>query len=102
MTPRNFIDDHEPDIVPVMGVLRAGIAEANKESHDAASRARLLLLVAAGRRLGAGRRLRASRRSGTRRRRGGSARRRSPWGGCGSGTAGSGSRGGLELFGVTR
>src|SRR5713226_3440352 len=47
MTPRNFIDDHEPDIVPVMRVLHAGIAEANKESHDAASRARLLLLVAA-------------------------------------------------------
>src|ERR1700733_6011070 len=37
MTPRNFIGDHEPDIVPVMRVLRAGIAEPNKESHDAAS-----------------------------------------------------------------
>src|ERR1700735_2156915 len=37
MTPRNFIGDHEPDIVPVMSVLRAGIAEPNKESHDAAS-----------------------------------------------------------------
>src|SRR5713226_7055465 len=65
MTPRNFIDDHEPDIVPVMRVLRAGIAEANKESHDAASRARLLLLVAAtGRRFCASRRrLRTRRRS---------------------------------------
>jgi protein subunit release factor A len=39
MTPRNFIDGHEADIVPVMRVFRAGIAEANKESHAAASRA---------------------------------------------------------------
>ena len=31
MTPRNFIDDHEPDVVPVVRVLRAGITEANKE-----------------------------------------------------------------------
>src|SRR3981189_1208469 len=70
MTPRDFINDHEPDIVPVMGVLRAGIAEAYKESHDAASRVRLLLLVAASRRLGAGRRrLRTSRGSSTSRRR---------------------------------
>jgi hypothetical protein len=38
MTPRNFIDRHEADIVPVMRVFRAGIAEANKKSHDAASR----------------------------------------------------------------
>src|SRR4030095_12853278 len=37
MTPRDFIDGHEPDIVPVMRVLRAGIAEANKEMHGAAS-----------------------------------------------------------------
>src|SRR5258705_7335031 len=43
MTPRNFIDDREPDIVPVTREFRAGIAEANKEQHDAASRARLLL-----------------------------------------------------------
>src|SRR5579863_6219778 len=56
MTPRNFIDGHEADVVPVICVFRTGIAEANKESHDAASRAQLLLLVAAtGRRLGAGR-----------------------------------------------
>src|ERR1700731_3265794 len=54
MTPRNFIDGHETDVVPVMRVLRTGIAEANKESHDAASRALLLLLVATGRRLRAG------------------------------------------------
>src|ERR1700688_3591200 len=39
MTPRNSIDGHEADIVPVTRVFRAGIAEANKESHDAASRA---------------------------------------------------------------
>src|ERR1700712_1651394 len=63
MTPCNFIDDRETDIVPVMRVLRARIAEANKESHDAASRARLLLLVAAGRRLGASRSLGAASRS---------------------------------------
>src|SRR6202012_2617151 len=48
MTPRNLIDHHEPDIVSVMRVLCAGITETNKESHDAASRVRLLLLVAAG------------------------------------------------------
>ena len=47
MTPRNFIDGHETDVVPVVRVLRAGIAETNKQSHDAASRVRLLLLVAA-------------------------------------------------------
>jgi len=34
----DFIDDHEADIVPVMRVLRAGVAEANKKTHDAASR----------------------------------------------------------------
>jgi hypothetical protein len=39
MTPRNLIDSHEPDVVPVVRVFRAGITEANKESHDAASRA---------------------------------------------------------------
>src|SRR5260370_30508066 len=46
MTPRDLIDGHEADIVPVIRVFRARIAEANKESHDAASRARLLFLVA--------------------------------------------------------
>ena len=61
MTPRNFIDGHEPDVVPVVRVFRAGITEANKQAHDAASpasRVRLLLLVAA-----TGRRLRTRRRS---------------------------------------
>src|SRR6266436_10374882 len=92
MTPRNFIDDHEPDIMPVMGVLRAGIAEANKESHDAASRARLLLLVAASRRFGAGHRRMCTsrgsspcrRRSSTCRRRGTGRRRSSRTGSSGS------------------
>src|ERR1700710_1338087 len=58
MTPRNFIDHRETDVVPVMRVFGAGIAETNKQSHDAASRAGLLLLVAGGlcrRSLGAGR-----------------------------------------------
>src|SRR5438552_16765809 len=41
MTPRDFIDSHEADLVPVMRVLRAGIAEANKEAHVRASRGRL-------------------------------------------------------------
>jgi hypothetical protein len=36
MTPRDFVDGHEADIVPVTCVFRAGIAEPNKESHDAA------------------------------------------------------------------
>src|SRR6478609_9390745 len=55
MAPCNLPDGHEADIVPVMRVFRTGIAETNKKSHDAASRAWLLLLVAAaGRRLGAG------------------------------------------------
>src|ERR1700694_4825371 len=72
-TPRNFIDDHKPDIVSVMRVFRAGIAEANKESHDAASRARLLFLFAAARRrFCASRRCPRTRRHGRRsRRRGG-------------------------------
>src|SRR5258708_22803384 len=63
MTPRDLIDGHEADIVPVIRVFRARIAEANKESHDAASRARLLFLVAtAGGRFGASRgRLRTGR-----------------------------------------
>ena len=47
MTPRNFIDGHEADIVPVTRVFRAGIAEADKQQHDAASRARALLLLVA-------------------------------------------------------
>src|SRR6267378_2760223 len=49
MTPRDLVDGHKADIVPVTRVFRAGIAEANKKSHDAASRVRLtlLLLVAA-------------------------------------------------------
>ena len=38
MPPRDFIDRHEADIVPIIGVFRAGIAEANKESHGVASR----------------------------------------------------------------
>src|SRR6185437_7834899 len=38
MTPRDRFDGHEADIVPVMRVLRAGIAETYKEQHDAASR----------------------------------------------------------------
>src|SRR6516165_11537374 len=38
MTPRDFIDGHEADIVPVARIFRAGIAEADKEQHDAASR----------------------------------------------------------------
>src|ERR1700740_3695569 len=48
MTPRNLTAGHEADMVPVARVLRAGIAETDKEQHDAASRARrwLLLLVA--------------------------------------------------------
>src|SRR6202048_44368 len=77
MTPRNFIDGHESDVVPVMRVFGAGIAETNKESHDAASRVRLLLLVAG--RLGAGRgRLRTRRGSSPCRRRGGTSRRSRP------------------------
>jgi hypothetical protein len=39
MTPRDFIDGHEAYIVPVALKLGAGIAEPNKQSHDAASRA---------------------------------------------------------------
>src|ERR1700690_3969355 len=54
MTPRDLIDGHEADVVAVMRVFRAGIAETNKEAHGAASRLLLLLLVAtAGRSLGA-------------------------------------------------
>src|SRR5215208_3587667 len=75
VTPRNFIDGHEPDVVPVVRVFRTGVTETDKQAHDAASRRCLLLLVAASRRLRASRRFRASRRS---RRRGGSSRSRSP------------------------
>src|SRR5260370_38721400 len=65
MTPRDLIDGHEADIVPVIRVFRARIAEANKESHDAASRARLLFLVAtAGGRFGASRGRLRTRRGG--------------------------------------
>ncbi|MGB6237763.1 MAG: hypothetical protein WBG16_10470, partial [Bradyrhizobium sp.] len=53
MTPCNFVDGHEADVVAVMRVFRAGIAETNKEAHGAASRLLLLLLVSAtGRRFG--------------------------------------------------
>src|ERR1700743_2913271 len=37
MTPRDRFNGHEADIVPVMRVFRAGIAETHKEQHDAAS-----------------------------------------------------------------
>src|SRR5262245_54209409 len=37
MTPRDLIDRHEPDILPVLGVFRAGITEANEQAHDSAS-----------------------------------------------------------------
>jgi hypothetical protein len=36
MTPRDLVDGHEADIVPVTCEFRAGIAEPNKQSHDAA------------------------------------------------------------------
>jgi hypothetical protein len=36
MTPTDLVDGHEADIVPVPCEFRAGIAEPNKESHDAA------------------------------------------------------------------
>src|SRR5581483_9328643 len=47
MTPRDFIENHEADVVAVMRVFRAGIAETNEEAHDAASRLLLLLLLLA-------------------------------------------------------
>ena len=37
MTPRDRFNRHEPDVVPVRSVFRAGVTEANKEAHDAAS-----------------------------------------------------------------
>jgi hypothetical protein len=37
MTPRNFIDNRKTDVVPVVRVFRAGVTEADKEAHDAAS-----------------------------------------------------------------
>src|SRR5207237_1390020 len=59
MTPRDFLNGHEPDVVPVLRVFCAGITEANKETHSGAPcRVRLLLLVAA-----TGRRFRTRRRS---------------------------------------
>src|SRR6267154_4013221 len=39
MTPRDLVDGHEPDVVPVLRVFRAGITEADKQAHDAASSA---------------------------------------------------------------
>src|SRR5712675_1227349 len=51
MTPRNFIDDRKTDVVPVVRVFRAGVTEADKEAHDAASRVLLLLVATTGRRL---------------------------------------------------
>src|SRR3954470_12745692 len=69
MTPRNFIDGHKADVVPVVRVFRTGVTETDKQAHDAASRRPLLLLVATSRRF------RASRRCSTRRR--GRSRRRS-------------------------
>src|SRR5947209_12762172 len=41
MTPRDLVDGHEADIVPVMRVFRTGIAEADEQSHGAASRGAL-------------------------------------------------------------
>src|SRR3954452_24421805 len=41
MTPRDLVDGDEADIVPVMRVFRAGIAEADEQSHGAASRVAL-------------------------------------------------------------
>src|SRR4029077_9848770 len=40
LTACDFVHGHEADIMPVIGVFRAGIAEANKESHDAVFPAR--------------------------------------------------------------
>src|SRR5262249_20537323 len=45
LTPCNLVDGHEADIVPVTLISRTGIAEADKEQHDAASRARRMLLL---------------------------------------------------------
>src|SRR5258705_11466204 len=39
MMPRDLVDGHEPDVVPVLRVFHAGITEADKEAHDAASSA---------------------------------------------------------------
>src|SRR5262249_19090281 len=82
MTPRNFINGHEADIVPVTRVSRTGIAEADKEQHDAASRVNGLLLLGAATgsgRLGASRgRCRSTSRGRSR------AGRRSRGTGCGS------------------
>src|SRR5437773_12299159 len=61
VTPCNFIDGHEPDVVPVVRVFRTGVTETDKQAHDAASRRCLLLLVAASRRFRASRRSRSTR-----------------------------------------
>src|SRR5262249_18001113 len=60
MTPCLSVTADDPVLVPVPRLFRAGITGANKESHDAASRVRLLLLVPA-----TGGRLRARRWSST-------------------------------------
>src|SRR3954467_14290053 len=60
MTPRNFIDGHEADVVPVVRVFRTGVTETDKQAHDAASCRCLLLLVAASRRFRASRRSRST------------------------------------------
>jgi hypothetical protein len=39
MTPCNFVDGHKADVVTIMRILCAGIAETNKEAHDPASSA---------------------------------------------------------------
>ena len=33
MTPRDLVHDHEPDIVPVALILRAGIAQSDEQAH---------------------------------------------------------------------
>jgi hypothetical protein len=38
MTPCDFVDGHEADVMAVKRVFRARIAETNKEAHGAASR----------------------------------------------------------------
>src|SRR6266404_268893 len=65
VTPRNFIDGHEADVVPVVRVFRTGVTETDKQAHDAASRRYLLLLVATSRRFRASRRSRSTRRRGS-------------------------------------
>src|SRR6185295_10871777 len=94
VTPRNFIDGHEADVVPVVRVFRTGVTETDKQAHDAASCRCLLLLVATSRRFRASCRSRSTcRRCGSSRRRR-STRRRS------SRARSRGSRRRLLLFGV--